>query len=323
MRNLSLNLKLIVLAVLVLAAMGTYLCWGLNFKFWEFALSIRIPKLLAMSLAAVCIGAASLIFQTLINNYMVTPCLLGMNSLYVLLHTLLVFTLGMGSFIITNKNLAFLCDLALMGMVAVVLYSYLFRKTKYNVLYVLLIGAVLTTFLTSVQSTMVRTMDPNDYDALLTTLVASFENVNHEVLALSFGMTVALTLVSLPKLRLLNVIALGKMHAQSLGVDYDRNIRWLLLYVTLLIAIATALVGPISFMGLITTNVARQLFKTYRHSYLITGTMLLTLLILIAGQMMIERIFVYSIPISVLITIGGGTYFLYLILRGQRQGRMA
>lgn len=140
---------------------------------------------------------------------------------------------------------------------------------------------------------------------------------------LSFGMTVALTLVSLPKLRLLNVIALGKMHAQSLGVDYDRNIRWLLLYVTLLIAIATALVGPISFMGLITTNVARQLFKTYRHSYLITGTMLLTLLILIAGQMMIERIFVYSIPISVLITIGGGTYFLYLILRGQRQGRMA
>lgn len=113
------------------------------------------------------------------------------------------------------------------------------------------------------------------------------------------------------------------MHAQSLGVDYDRNIRWLLLYVTLLIAIATALVGPISFMGLITTNVARQLFKTYRHSYLITGTMLLTLLILIAVQMMIERIFIYSIPISVLITIGGGTYFLYLILRGQRQGRMA
>lgn len=54
MRNSSLDLKLIVLAALVLAAMGTYLCWGLNFKFWEFALSIRIPKLLAMSLAAVC-----------------------------------------------------------------------------------------------------------------------------------------------------------------------------------------------------------------------------------------------------------------------------
>ena len=205
-----------------------------------------------------------------------------------------------------------------MGTVAVVLYSYLFRKTKYNVLYVLLIGAVLTTFLTSVQSTMVRTMDPNDYDALLTTLVASFENVNHEVLALSFGLTVALTLISLPKLRLLNVIALGKMHAQSLGVDYDRNIRWLLLYVTLLIAIATALVGPISFMGLITTNVARQLFATYRHRYLIAGSMLFTLLILIAGQVVIERVFVYAIPISVIITIAGGSYFLYLIIRGTK-----
>ena len=318
---LSLKTKLGLLALACVLAMVGYLTWGLNPKFLEFALQLRVPKLLAMSLAAVCIGGASLIFQTLINNYMVTPCLLGMNSLYVLLHTLLVFTLGMGSFVITNKNLAFICDLALMGTVAVALYSYLFAKTRYNVLYVLLIGTVLTTFLTSVQSTIVRTMDPNDYDALLTTLVASFDHVNHEVLALAAGLTVLLTVVSFRQLKLLNVMALGRVQALSLGVNYDQSLRFLLLYVTLLIAIATALVGPISFMGLITTNVARQLFKTYRHRYLIAGSMLFTLLILIAGQMVIERIFVYSIPISVIITIAGGSYFLYLIVRGTKLQR--
>lgn len=318
---LSLKTKLGLLALACVLAMVGYLTWGINPKFLEFALQLRVPKLLAMSLAAVCIGGASLIFQTLINNYMVTPCLLGMNSLYVLLHTLLVFTLGMGSFVITNKNLAFICDLALMGTVAVALYSYLFAKTRYNVLYVLLIGTVLTTFLTSVQSTIVRTMDPNDYDALLTTLVASFDHVNHEVLALAAGLTVGLTALSYRQLKLLNVIALGRVQAMSLGVNYDQSLRFLLLYVTLLIAIATALVGPISFMGLITTNVARQLFKTYRHRYLIAGSMLFTLLILIAGQMMIERIFVYSIPISVIITIAGGCYFLYLIVRGTKLQR--
>lgn len=318
---LSLKTKLGLLALACVLAMVGYLTWGLNPKFLEFTLQLRVPKLLAMSLAAVCIGGASLIFQTLINNYMVTPCLLGMNSLYVLLHTLLVFTLGMGSFVITNKNLAFICDLALMGTVAVALYSYLFAKTRYNVLYVLLIGTVLTTFLTSVQSTIVRTMDPNDYDALLTTLVASFDHVNHEVLALAAGLTVGLTALSYRQLKLLNVIALGRVQAMSLGVNYDQSLRCLLLYVTLLIAIATALVGPISFMGLITTNVARQLFKTYRHRYLIAGSMLFTLLILIAGQMVIERIFVYSIPISVIITITGGSYFLYLIVRGTKLQR--
>lgn len=312
------QLKLITLTLLALSAVAAYLCWDLHPKYWQFALELRIPKLAAMSLAAICIGGASLIFQTLINNVMVTPCLLGMNSLYVLLHTLLVFTLGMGSFIVTNKNLAFLCDLGLMAVVAVSVYSYLFAKTKYNVLYVLLIGTVLTTFLTSVQSTMVRTMDPNDYDALLTTLVASFDQVNHEVLLLAAALTIALTVLCSPQLKLLDVLVLGKVQAQALGVNYDSTLRTLLLYVTLLIAIATALVGPISFMGLITTNVARQLFATYRHRYLIAGSMLFTLLILIAGQVVIERIFVYAIPISVIITIAGGSYFLYLIIRGTK-----
>ena len=128
------QLKLITLTLLALSAVAAYLCWDLHPKYWQFALELRIPKLAAMSLAAICIGGASLLYQTLINNVMVTPCLLGMNSLYVLLHTLLVFTLGMGSFIVTNKNLAFLCDLGLMAVVAVAVYNYLFTKTKYNVL---------------------------------------------------------------------------------------------------------------------------------------------------------------------------------------------
>lgn len=311
----KLKLQFWALGLMVLAAMAFYLLAFVNFKFFGFAMEIRIPKLLAMSVAAICIGASSLIFQTLINNYIVTPCLLGMNSLYLVLHTVLVFVFGMGSFIVTNKNLAFICDLALMASIAGFVYNYLFVKTKYNVLYVLLIGTVMTTFFTSIQSTIVRTMDPNDYDALLTTLVASFSNVNAEVIGLSVVLVLALTFYMRKELRLLNVMSLGRANAISLGVDYELNVKRMLLYVTLLIAIATALVGPISFMGLITTNLARQMFKTYRHSYLILGSTLISLLVLIAGQALIERVFVYSVPISVFITLGGGTYFLFLVLR--------
>ena len=316
-----LTLKLYILSALVVFAILGYLFYGINLKFFSYSMEVRIPKLLAMSIAAVCIGGASLIFQTLINNYIVTPCLLGMNSLYLVLHTVLVFAFGMGSFIITNKNLAFICDLVLMGAVACVVYNYLFIKTKYNVLYVLLIGTVMTTFFTSIQSTIVRTMDPNDYDALLLTLVASFSNVNVEVIGLSIVLCVVLTILFRKQLRTLNVISLGRANAISLGIDYERTLRVMLLYVTLLIAIATALVGPISFMGLITTNVARQMFQTYRHRYLIVGTILVTMLILIVGQMLMERVFVYSIPISVFITIGGGVYFLYLIFRATSSTR--
>lgn len=314
-KHLAVRWKLGILGVLVALSCTTYLVYGLNFKFAGLILELRVPKLLAMGIAALCIGSASLIFQTLINNYIVTPCLLGMNSLYLVLHTVLVFMFGMGSFIVTQPKLAFVCDLLLMAVVALVVYNYLFVKTKYNVLYVLLIGTVLTTFFSSIQATLIRAMDPNDYDALLATLVASFSNVNVSIIGLSVGLISLLTYLMRHHLRLLNIISLGRAPAISLGVDYEHSVKRLLLYVTLLIAIATALVGPISFMGLITTNLARQMFKTYKHSVLIAGSILISLMILIAGQVLMERVFVYSVPISVFITLGGGTYFLYLVLR--------
>ena len=63
---------------------------------------------------------------------------------------------------------SFAVDLVIMGVTATVIYSYLFQKTNHNVLYVLLIGTVLTSFFSSIQSTLTRVMDPNEYDSLLT-----------------------------------------------------------------------------------------------------------------------------------------------------------
>ena len=112
----------------------------------------------------------------------------------------------------------------------------------------------------------------------------------------------------------LDVITLGKHQAINLGVDYDRTIRRLLLGVVLCIAVATAMVGPISFLGLIIANLARQFLKTHRHIYLITGAALMGMLAIIAGQVISQHIFSYAVPISTFITIGGGIYFLYLLL---------
>ena len=110
------------------------------------------------------------------------------------------------------------------------------------------------------------------------------------------------------------MITLGKNQAINLGVDYDRTIRRLLQGVVLCIAVATAMVGPISFLGLIIANLARQFFKTHKHSYLITGASLMGMLAIIAGQLISQHVFSYAVPISTFITIGGGIYFLYLLL---------
>ena len=314
-------IKLIVIVLIAIIIVAAFLFIGVKFhnhKLLRYAMKLRIPKVIAMIITAFAIGAATIIFQSVINNTIVTPCLLGMNALYTLIHTSVVFVLGSGSILFTNDNLSFLVDLVLMGIIATVVYSWLFKMTGHNVLYVLLVGTVLTSFFSSIQSTLTRVMDPNEYDTLLTSLVASFSNINSEIIIFSVIILALIGVIFRKELALLDVITLGKEQAINLGVDYDRCIRRLLLAVTLCIAVATAMVGPISFLGLIIANISKQLLKTYRHTQLIAGAALMGVIALIGGQFIVERVFVYSIPISVFITVAGGIYFLYLILKGSR-----
>ena len=316
--------KLFLMLLLVAVAAAAYLTVDVSFsneRLFRYAMKIRIPKLIVMLITAFAIGGASIVFQSIINNTIVTPCLLGMNSLYTLIHTAVVFVAGSGSFLVVNANVSFAVDLTQMGIAATVIYSYLFKKTKNNILYVLLIGTVLTSFFGSIQSTLIRVMDPNEYDSLLATLVVSFSNVNSEIILFSLVLLGMIIFWLRRELALLDVLTLGRDQAINLGVDYDRAIRKLLLGVALCIAVATAMVGPISFLGLIIANLSRQLMRTYRHSQLILGSALFGMIVLVGGQMIVEQVFVYAVPVSVFITVGGGIYFLYLLLRrgGVRQ----
>ena len=285
--------KVTLLALLVLLAAVCYMVVAVNFgsqQLMLYSMKIRTPKLVVMLITAFAIGGASIV----------------------------VFFAGSGSLLARSANLSFAADVILMGIVATIIYSYLFQKTNHNVLYVLLIGTVLSSFFSSIQTTLTRVMDPNEYDSLLSTLVADFENINSEIIVFALVLLAGLIFVLRRDLALLDVLTLGKHQAINLGVDYDRSIRRLLLGVTLCIAVATAMVGPISFLGLIIANIARQLFKTYRHTYLILGSALVGMVVLVAGQLVVERIYHYAVPISVFITVGGGVYFLYLLLSNRR-----
>lgn len=314
------NLVLAFMFVLAILSCLFFLYYGLSElseKGQAYALKLRVPRLYAMIMAGFCIGIASIAFQSVIRNTIVTPCLLGMNSLYSLVQTSLFFFLGAESIFVYNRNLSFLLNLVVMSVAALCIYGYLFKKTNYNVLYVLLAGTVLSSFFGSLTTGMTRVMDPNTYDTLLDSLVASFGRVNGDILGIAFFVTVLVMILFYRDFRLLDVITLGKDQAINLGVDYDKVIARILISVVWLIAVATALVGPISFLGLIIANISRQLFQTYRHSYLMAGSALFGVIILAGGQGFIEHILPFTTYISVLISIVGGGYFLFLIMKNK------
>lgn len=310
-------IRLIFLAVAVLITVAFYLLLNSHPekpKLFAYILSLRLPALLCMIIACISIGVATLIFQSIVNNRIVTPALLGMNSIYSFLHTAAVFVLGTGSTLFLNANLAFAVDLVTMGVVATLVYWYLFKKTGHNILYIMLIGTVLSSLFGSVQSAMIRVMDPNEYDALLGSLVADFNNVNGEIIIFAAGMLCAIAILLRNELKLLDVITMGRHQAINLGVDYDNVIRKLLFGVVLCMAVATATIGPVSFLGLIVANMSRQILRTYKHSHLIIGASLMGMLALIGGQMVSQHIFHFTVPVSTFVTIVGGIYFLYLLL---------
>lgn len=315
--------KLIILAVLAVAAVVCFMLIGLNFakaSYVQYSMKIRVPKLIAMLIAAFAIGAASIVFQTIISNRIVTPCLLGMNSLYTLTHVALVFIVGTGSVLITNSNIAFAIDLVIMVVVSFFIYGFMFKKTKYNILYILLIGTVLTSLFSSIQSTLVMIMDPTDYEVTLQSLVASFENIDSTIMIAAVCILALVAGVLFKDLRVLDVMSLGKAQAINLGVNFDKTVNHLLLGVTAYIAVATAMVGPISFLGLIIANLARELLRTFRHWQLILGSSLFGVIVLAFGELLVEQAFDYSVPISVFISLIGGAYFLYLIIRQPKHG---
>ena len=91
----------------------------------------------------------------------------------------------------------------------------------------------------------------------------------------------------------------------------------MLIVIAVLVSIATALVGPITFLGLLVVNVARELFRTYRHTYLL-GSFFISVIALVGGEFLVEKVFTFQTPLSVLIDLVGGLYFIYLLLKESR-----
>ena len=292
-----------------------FIFMGINSKNWDYFLSGRVPKVLAIIITGISIAISTIIFQTVSNNRILTPSVLGLDSLYMLIQTSVVFILGSNNKIVMNKNLNFLITVGLMMIFSGLLYKVLFNKEKNNIMTLLLVGLILGTLFQSLSSFMQMMIDPNEFLHVQDKMFASFNNINTKILLLSGIMVLMTTLYTYKHVGVLDVLSLGREQAINLGVDNDRVTQRMLFIVSILISISTALVGPITFLGLLVVNLARELLNSFEHKYLIITSTLISIIALVGGQLLVERIFNFATPISVIINFVGGIYFIYLLLK--------
>ena len=307
--------SIVILLVLALVLIVSFLFIGVNSNNIRYALYRRIPKIYAIILTGGAIGFSSLIFQTVTNNRILTPSILGIDSLFVLLQTSVVFLLGSSSAIISNGNINFIITIAAMLLFSSLIYKFLFRKGSKNIFTLLLIGVVCGTLFESLTTFMQVLIDPVEFQVVQDKMQASFNNINTDLLFISSVVIIICIGYAYDYLKTLDVMSLGRDEAINLGVDYDKMVKNMLIVVIILTSVATALVGPITFLGLLVVNIARQLIASYKHSNLGIVTILISILSLLGGQLLVEQLMNFGVSVSVIINFVGGTYFIYLVMK--------
>jgi iron complex transport system permease protein len=206
----------------------------------------------------------------------------------------------------------------LMVCFAFVLYQAVIKRAKSNIFLLVLVGMICGAFFSSLSSFMQAVIDPNEFDVLQGKMFASFNSINVNLLTVSISIFAILGTYLFYSNKKLDLLLLGQDNAKSLGMNVDRDIFIFIAIIAVFVAVSTALVGPVTFLGIITTNIAYQIFSTYKHKTLMIANSLIGAIFLLFGQLIIERIFKFEITTSIVINLIGGFYFIYLMLRARQ-----
>ncbi|MDY6859855.1 MAG: iron chelate uptake ABC transporter family permease subunit [Pseudomonadota bacterium] len=304
------------LAVLACGAVAVFLLLGVPAGAWEFALAFRGFKLLALVLVAYAVSTSTILFHTVTRNQILTPSIMGFDALYLLIQTLLVFLLGGWGMLQLDGIGKFGAEVACMMLFSTMLFLWLFNRNSRNLHLMILVGIIFGILFRSLAGFAARLIDPNDFVVVQGAQFATFNAVNTDLLWISLALCGG-TMPLVWRLRhALDVLTLGRDPAINLGLPYHGLVLAVLAIVALLVSVSTALVGPVSFFGLLVAHLAYMTMPRGGHGATLIAGALIAMLVLIGGQAVFEHVLGLKSALSIVIDFIGGLVFLFLLLRG-------
>lgn len=308
-----------VACVLVLAA-AAFMTWDLRGSL-DYALPLRARKLAALALVGTGLGTSAVLFHTITHNRILTPMLLGFGQVYVLFQTTAAWALGTFAYLRLDERIRFGAAVTALVGFALALERTFLRRTAGDLPLLVLTGVVIGATATSLGGLVARMIDPNEYTALQDQFFASFATVDESLLSVSaIAVAGTLRLAWVVRDDLDVVAALGRDLAVGLGVDHRRLTRRTLICVCILVAVPTALVGPMTFLGLLAAHLAYRLGDTFRHRATLPLAGLAGATALVVAQFTLEEFFAFRTRASIVVSVVGGTVFLALLHRETRLG---
>ncbi|GHD02307.1 iron chelate uptake ABC transporter family permease subunit [Zhihengliuella salsuginis] len=313
-RRLSPGARIAIAAGLVAAASACFLLLFIRGSF-EFAFDRRLTMWGTMVVVAFTQGVGTVVFHTVTHNRILTPSIMGFDSIYTFMQTVLVAVFG-GLFLADAEGIPMLLgQTAAMVVFATVLYRWLFSG-KFGSLYILLlVGVVFGMAFDSISTFMQRLLNPTDYDMLSVELMGRMSAVDASYLPWAFAVCAGVGWVLWRRRYRLDVLLLGRDTAQGLGIDHKRELTLMLILIAVMVAFSTALAGPMTFFGFIVATLAYQVAGTHEHRFVLPMAFLLGLFTLVAGQFVLQHVFYAGGFLTVIIEFVGGALFLLILLR--------
>lgn len=281
----------------------------------KYILTHRMWIVLTMILVAFSAATSTLLFQTVTHNRILTPSIMGFESLFVLVQTFVIFFIDVQGIPYIGIMGKFIVESLLLILFSLLLYKGLLTKFKQNLHLVLLIGIILGTLFRSFANLLQRLMTPTEFAVLQSRIFATFTRADPILIIFSFIIAICIGLFLWRMRFQFDVLALGRDNAINLGVNYHQSVIIVLLLVSILVAISTALVGPFTFLGLLIANLAYSISRSSQHRFLLPTAFLLGVIFLVGGQMFLEHVLNMVGAITVVIEFIGGCLFIFLLLK--------
>jgi iron complex transport system permease protein len=160
--------------------------------------------------------------------------------------------------------------------------------------------------------------NPIHLHGLAARLFGNVSNADASYLPVAVPLCLAAATLLVLSSRRLNIVALGRDASIGLGLNHRRETMRVLFLVSVLMAVSTALVGPMTFLGFLVATLAYQFADTYDHRYVFPVAALTCFVVLSGAYFVMRNIFYANGVVSIIIELVGGLVFLFVILRKGR-----
>lgn len=279
----------------------------------EILLNFRLPKAVTAILTGAALSVAGLMMQTLFRNPLADPYILGVSSGASLGVALVMMASSFLPVLFVSNGWGMILA-AILGAAMVLLLVVGVSFKVQNSVSLLIVGIMFGTIASSLVSVLQYFSNPDALKLFIMWNMGSLSAVTWEYLRILFPVILIGLLLAFMLIKRLNGLLLGENYARGLGIPILETRILVVVATGILAGSVTAFTGPIAFVGVAIPHIARGLFRTAKHQYLMPASIMLgASLILICD--IISQIPTHTLPINTISALFGAPVIIWIILK--------